>query len=139
MPPTTQSGIVAQSWARSGTIPGGNVSIHTRIAKLGVMQKPFIQPEIQRPGIVAYAALFALALFQLGFALHAGEHSVTELAEPCGLCVGYDQQGTVTFTVAAAIATPTFANDVPHSTAAPIAALPYTLQPTRAPPPFDTT
>ena len=46
-----------------------------------------IQP--RRPRLAAYAALLALTLFQLGSAIHQGEHAVTELGQNCVLCAHY--------------------------------------------------
>ena len=43
----------------------------------------------RRPRFVAYAALLALTLFQLGFAIHQGEHAVAELGQNCALCAHY--------------------------------------------------
>lgn len=45
---------------------------------------------VSRPGLAAYAALLALALFQLGFAMHQAEHAAADLGDFCVLCSHYD-------------------------------------------------
>ena len=60
------------------------------------------QTKNKRPGLIAYAVLFALALFQLGFAVHQGEHAASDIAETCSICAHYDQHDDVPFVADAA-------------------------------------
>ena len=47
--------------------------------------------EHHRPGVIAYAVLVALALFQLSFAVHQNEHAAGDVADTCSVCVQHDQ------------------------------------------------
>jgi siderophore synthetase component len=54
------------------------------------MHKADTNKHAERPRLAAYAALLALALFQLGFATHQADHAVTELGETCAACAHYN-------------------------------------------------
>ncbi|HSG58890.1 MAG TPA: hypothetical protein VLA06_05115 [Woeseiaceae bacterium] len=54
------------------------------------MHKANTNKQAKRPRLAAYAALLALALFQLGFATHQVDHAVTELGETCAACAHYN-------------------------------------------------
>lgn len=55
------------------------------------MKKSGNQVEKTHSGVFVYAALLALALFQLGFASHQGEHGTADLNDTCPACSVYDQ------------------------------------------------
>jgi hypothetical protein len=50
---------------------------------------------LRRPRLAAYAALLAIALFQLSFAMHQAEHTVDKLGETCVVCSHFHDFGPV--------------------------------------------
>ena len=85
-------------------------------------------------GATAYVALFALAVLQLGVALHHDQHAATDLTDTCVACIQLEQFDDIVPAAGADTVT-TFANaDTATSVATVSAATPLRRYASRAPP-----